>query len=156
LQIITRMQTGVASSRPIYEQSSDIANEQRVAEKLSELWNFDSWKRNPPRYPIDISLMRGTRIKAFAEIKCRNVPSGTYNTYMLSAGKAMSARTLTEVTGLPCFLVVRWTDCLGWIDLETAEPLYVGWGGRSDRDDSQDMEPVMHYDIIKFKELAWP
>ena len=77
----------------------------------------------------------------------------TYNTYLLSSAKVMSAHTLTRATGLPCFLVVQWTDCLGWIDLETTEPLYVGWGGRIDRNDSQDMEPVMHYDILEFKRM---
>ena len=147
------MQAGAVSSRPTYEKSSDIANEERVAEKLSEMWELDNWQRNPLRYPVDISLMRGNRIKAFAEIKCRNVSSCTYSTYLLSAGKVMSAHTLTRATGLPCFLVVQWTDCLGWIDLEMTEPLYVGWGGRIDRDDSQDMEPVMHYDILEFKRM---
>tara|TARA_R110000744_G_scaffold4565_5_gene16463 strand:+ start:4280 stop:4729 length:450 start_codon:yes stop_codon:yes gene_type:complete len=139
--------------RPIYEKSADISNEELVAEKLSKIWDFDNWKRNPPRYPIDISLMRDNHIKAFAEIKCRNVTSDTYNTYLLSSAKVMSAHTLTRATGLPCFLVVQWTDCLGWIDLETTEPLYVGWGGRIDRNDSQDMEPVMHYDILEFKRM---
>jgi hypothetical protein len=141
------------TSRPIYEKSSDISNEELVAEKLSKIWDFDSWQRNPPRYPIDISLMKDRHIKAFAEIKCRNVDIDTYSTYLLSVGKVMSAHSLTKATGLPCFLVVQWTDCLGWIDLEVTEPLYVGWGGRIDRRDSQDMEPVMHYDLSQFKRV---
>ena len=74
-----------------------------------------------------------------------------YDTYMISVGKVMSAHSLTKATSLPCLLVVRWSDAIGWIDLEMTAQKYVGWGGRVDRKDAQDMEPVLHYDIEAFK-----
>jgi hypothetical protein len=139
--------------RPTYENSSDIANEERVAQELTELWGLDKWHRNPPKYPIDISFIKDGRIIGFAEIKCRAVTRNQYDTYMISVGKVMSAHSLTKATSLPCLLVVRWSDSIGWIDLAMTEPKYVGWGGRVDRKDSQDMEPVMHYDISEFKRV---
>ena len=133
--------------RPTYENSSDIANEERVAQELTELWGLDKWHRNP------ISFIKDGRIIGFAEIKCRAVTRNQYDTYMISVGKVMSAHSLTKATSLPCLLAVRWSDAIGWIDLEMTEPKYVGWGGRVDRKDSQDMEPVMHYDISEFKRV---
>jgi hypothetical protein len=136
--------------RPIYESSTDISNEERLAEHLVLRWKLDGWKRNPPMYPIDISFIKDGVITGFAEIKCRTVPKDRYETYMISVSKVMAANSLSRVTRLSCLLVVKWTDSLGWIDLIKAQPEFVAWGGRSDRQDSQDMEPVIHFDIGNF------
>ena len=135
--------------RPIYENIDDISNEERLAEHLMLRWELDGWKRNPPMYPIDISFMKDGVIKGFAEIKCRNCSADTYKTYMISASKVIAAQSLTKATGLDCYLVVKWTVSLGWISL--IRPKFVAWGGRSDRQDPQDMEPVIHFDIDDFR-----
>ena len=136
--------------RPIYESKSDISNEESLAEYLVLKWKLDGWKRNPRMYPIDISFIKDGVITGFAEIKCRTVTKDTYETYMISVSKVMAASDLVKATGLSCLLVVKWTDCVGWIDLEAIKPKFVAWGGRSDRQDFQDMEPVAHYDIKDF------
>ena len=149
-------------ARPIYESIDDISNEERLAEHLMLRWELDGWKRNPPMYPIDISFMKDGVIKGFAEIKCRNCSADTYKTYMISASKVIAAQSLTKATGLDCYLVVKWTDSLGWISFGSGEEVvdprpgiistkFVAWGGRSDRQDPQDMEPVIHFDIDDFR-----
>ena len=137
--------------RPIYESSTDISNEEMLAEHLVLRWKLDGWKRNPTMYPIDISFIKDGAITGFAEIKCRTVPKDRYETYMISASKVMSANSLSRVTRLSCLLVVKWADYLGWIDLIKVQPKFVAWGGRSDRQDPQDMEPVIHFDIDDFR-----
>ena len=140
----------IESRRPIYEQSSDIANEERVAERLCSWWELDGWKRNPKMYPIDISFIKNEEITGFAEIKCRTVSKDTYKTYMISLSKVLSAHEISKATGLSCLLIVEWTDVIGWIDLGRVRPEFIGWGGRTDRNDAQDMAPVAPYNIEEF------
>ena len=138
-------------ARPIYETNLDIEAEEWVARKMSERWKCDRWERNPSKYPIDISFMRGDVIVGFAEIKCRNVRRADFKTYIISADKIMSGRNLAAATKVPCMLVVCWQDDIGWLDMNKAEPVFVGYGGRLDRGDPQDVEPVIHYEISQFE-----
>ena len=71
---------------------------------------------------------------------------------MISVSKVMAARALTDATGVECLLIVKWKDNAGWINL-SKDPDSVGFGGRVDRNDSQDMEPVVYYNIIRFKDF---
>ena len=137
--------------RPTYETNKDIEYESHVAGVFANKHRLD-WVRNPPKYPIDISFRRGPDIVLFAEIKCRKVKKDVYETYMISASKVMAAKALTDATGVPCILIVKWKDNAGWINL-SKDPDSVGFGGRVDRNDSQDMEPVVYYNIIRFKDF---
>ena len=136
--------------RPIYETDSDVEREEWVAQTLSERWKCSGWKRNPRKYPIDISFIRDNQVVGFAEIKCRNVARQKYDTYMISADKIVAGINLAKATNLRCLLVVCWTDAIGWIDMHKTEPDSIGYGGRLDREDSQDVEPVIYYDIDQF------
>ena len=98
--------------RPTYETDEDIEYESHVADLFASKHNMQS-VRNPPKYPIDISFRRGTDIVLFAEIKCRKVRKAVYETYMISASKVMAAKALTDATGVPCILIVKWKDQAG-------------------------------------------
>ena len=135
--------------RPVYESQSDIDYEKHVADVFANRHRMD-WVRNPSKYPIDISFMRGDSIVLFGEIKCRKVNKDTYPTYMISVSKIMAARALTNATGVECLLIVKWKDNCGWINLNK-DPDSVGFGGRVDRNDNQDLEPVAYYEISRFK-----
>jgi len=137
--------------RPTYETDQDVEYEKHVADVFAEKHGM-TWVRNPVKYPIDISFMQGNNISLFAEIKCRKVDKDTYPTYMISVSKVMAARALTDATGVECLLIVKWKDNAGWINL-SKDPDSVGFGGRADRNDSQDMEPVVYYNIIRFKDF---
>jgi len=137
--------------RPTYETDEDIEYESHVAGLFASKHNMQ-WVRNPPKYPIDISFRRGPDIVLFAEIKCRKVRKDVYETYMISVSKVMAAKALTDATGVPCILIVKWKDQAGWINFKE-KPNGVGFGGRVDRSDNQDMEPVVYYDIERFKDL---
>ena len=114
--------------RPTYETDEDIKYESHVADVFASKHNMQ-W-----------------------EIKCRKVKKEVYETYMISASKVIAARALTDATGLSCILIVKWKDQAGWINFKE-KPNSVGFGGRVDRGDNQDMEPVVYYDIDRFKEV---
>ena len=66
----------------------------------------------------------------------------------------MAARALSETSKLPSFLVVRWSDNCGYIRIDTLLDFEISMGGRTDRGDKQDIEPVMLIPIHNFTELS--
>lgn len=128
--------------RPRYETSEDLTREDDFSRVVGKKFNC-SFSKMPDRYGLDFCLTRGGVATAFAEIKVRSNPRGKYPTYMISLSKVTSANVLNASTGLPCFLLVRWTDCWGYVRIDgMIAQGNVGIGGRTDRGDPQDMEPV--------------
>lgn len=138
-------------TRPLYESQADRTNEQEVATDLFRYWRCTAAKL-PIRYEVDYALCRNGQIMAWAEIKCRTTPRGLYPTYMVSLGKVLAGLELQKRTNLPFLLVVRWSDSLGWISGPTARE--VTFGGRRDRADAADIEPMVHIPINQFA-LLW-
>jgi len=139
--------------RPTYETAEDRNNERRLAAKIERHYGCILQKM-PMKLSLDFMAMRDGKAVAFIEARQRKIAMNTYPTYMLSLYKAMQARALTMTTGLPCFLAVQWTDKAGIARLPPAhEDMHVEMGGTTRRDDPQDIEPMVHFDIANFKEL---
>ena len=140
-------------TRPTYETQTDRNNERRLAAKIEKHYNCMLTKM-PMKLSLDFMAMRDGKAVAFIEARQRKIAMNTYPTYMLSLYKAMQARLLTMTTGLPCFLAVQWTDKAGMVRLPPShEDMHVEMGGTTRRDDPQDIEPMVHFDIANFKEL---
>ena len=139
--------------RPTYETQTDRNNERRLAAKIEKHYGCILSKM-PMKLSLDFMAIREGKAVAFIEARQRKIAMNTYPTYMLSLYKAMQARSLTMTTGLPCFLAVQWTDKAGIAKLPPAhEDMHVVMGGTTRRDDPQDIEPMVHFDIANFKEL---
>jgi hypothetical protein len=76
---------------------------------------------------------------------------------MISLGKIMAARRLSEASQLPSFLLVQWTDpklwnydVCGYVRLDSLLDFKIAVGGRTDRGDPQDIEPVALIPIGEF------
>jgi hypothetical protein len=134
--------------RPLYETQLDLKNEASVADVMASIWKCQMTKLQP-RDAFDYAAVRGKDIAAFVEIKTRTNPMNRYPTYMISMTKIISANAIFMSTGVPSFLAVRWTDCIGWVRLNNAN-VKLEIGGRTDRSDAQDIEPVCHISISKF------
>ena len=65
------------------------------------------------------------------------------------------AKQLTLVTGLPSMLAVRWADAVGITKLPPDE-MDVQLGGTVRRGDAQDIEPMVYFDVNKFRVLEVP
>ena len=139
--------------RPTYETQTDRNNERRLAAKIEKHYGCILSKM-PMKLSLDFMAIRDGKAVAFIEARQRKIAMNTYPTYMLSLYKAMQARSLTMTTGLPCFLAVQWTDKEGIAKLPQAnEDMNIEMGGTTRRDDPQDIEPMVHFDIANFKEL---
>lgn len=133
------------------ETEHDLKLELLTINTINRLWNCESVKL-PNHQRLDFALLQRGNIKAFVEIKCRTFESSRYKDTMLHLDKVMAARDLSKHTGLDSYLIVQWTDRLATINF--AEDFDVGFGGRRDRGDSQDVGLVAHFEISKFKELG--
>jgi len=134
--------------RKRYENLVSLGNEKRVIEKITTKWRCGAEKL-PISYGLDFALVDEKRkVKALAEIKVRSNPMDQYPTFFIAYHKISHAKMWNH----PCFLIVQWTDDLGFISLKE-EPAYVAMGGRRDRGDEADQEPMAHFYIKDFTRI---
>jgi len=136
--------------RPYYENQRDLTNENLVATALKEK-GLDFVKM-PVSYRLDFAMLHKGKVRGFAEVKTRNNRHDKYPTLMISLGKVMAARQLSEATGTRSILFVKFLDGLYWCDF--ASPFNLEIGGRKDRQDDADIEPVAHFAISAFRRFG--
>ena len=135
--------------RPIYETEKDLEKEERLALAFAQKYGAEAHKL-PALYPLDYSYTKDGSVVAFIEIKIRTNSFAAYPTYMISLSKITSARNIHIATGLPVLLAVKWgCGTVGFIDVNSPfENLTMG--GRKDRNDEADIEPVVHWSMEAF------
>lgn len=133
--------------RPMYESEADLDREWVAVQEFC-----DHTKTIPIKLPIgaraDYMLCRGREGKAVVEVKCRNNRRTAYPTYMLSKGK-YDALCQWSSMGFYVALLVNWEDSIGYVSIPIEHE--VSEGGRWDRSDPKDVEPVVLIDVGKFK-----
>lgn len=135
--------------RPLYESRQDLENELGVMNKIAGIANM-TFRKMPIRYSVDYALMKGDGVHAWVEVKCRKNESNKYPTLMISAAKLMDGVNLSYHTGKPFFLVVKWQDGIGRVKLDSLVKYKLSFGGRYDRGDAQDIEPVYEIPTADF------
>jgi hypothetical protein len=71
---------------------------------------------------------------------------------MLSLAKIIHGMELARATEKPFLVVVEWNDVVGWHKVEKVHSIRMG--GRVDRGDWQDMEPVVDIPTSEFKKIC--
>lgn len=137
--------------RPLYENDNNLRSEKNLISHVSDCWNVVSYKM-PMSYKIDYAMYRDDILIGFAEVKCRTHKFGTFPTYIISLAKVMEARRLARETDTRSILIVSWTDKIGYLDFLCHHQ--IRHGGRADRNDWQDQEPVCHFDLKHFKGIG--
>ena len=135
----------------MYENDNDLRSEKNLISYVSDCWNVASYKL-PMSYKIDYVMYRDDSPVGFAEVKVRTHTFGTFPTYIISLGKVMEARRLARETNTKSILIVSWTDRTGYLDFFSHHQ--IRHGGRSDRNDWQDQEPMCHFDLKHFKGIG--
>ena len=135
----------------MYENDNDLRSEKNLISYVSDCWNVASYKL-PMSYKIDYVMYRNESPVGFAEVKVRTHTFGTFPTYIISLAKVMEARRLARETNTKSILIVSWTDRTGFLDFFSHHQ--IRHGGRSDRNDWQDQEPMCHFDLKNFKGIG--
>ena len=134
-------------SRPAYESNENLSEEEKVAYFVAAAWGGEPVKL-PKFYKCDWGIVKLGSIKALIEIKCRDFMPDKYPTLILSADKWTYLCCSDFALGIPCLFVARFADqSIRYIRPSHQQGFIVNLGGRSDRSDWQDMEPVVHIPI---------
>ena len=143
-------------NRPAYETAANRDAEREIVEAwISHRWPGKRTARKfptGPRYCIDYGLYSGfDNLMAVAEIKDRGAQ---YATVILGASK-MHELIRWMRNGTPAYFVVRIPRGIFEYRI-TVDVTHLGikLGGRSDRNDSNDMEPVYHIPMDYFTKVT--
>lgn len=135
--------------RPLYESAEDRTRELVAAEAAFGPHGL-SVRKLPLAYEVDFAVLRGERVIGVAEVKVRG---RAYDTLMLSLHKLQALRRFAS-TGLLAWVLVSVPAGLYARRIDPDEPLDVRWGGRLDRGDWQDMEPVAHLPMVGMRRVS--
>ncbi len=101
-------------------------------------------------YPVDAIGYDGSRLHSIIEAKVRKNPRAAYPTYMISMEKFARGVAMAEALHCDFVIAVQWSDAFGCYTHTKAAKHRVAMGGRTDRGDAQDIEPVVHIPIEDF------
>lgn len=140
-------------SRSLYETQKDQLAEARVAKRVAAKWDCRPIKLRP-LYVIDYAMLRDGKCHAFVEIKCRSYSMRQMDDmggFMLSLDKWCKGNELAKAGGTSFVIVVDAVGGIYWYSGTEHDGL--SFGGRTDRDDPQDVEPVVLLKAARFKKL---
>ena len=137
-------------SRKLYETQADRDNEREIIDQICAARGCEAYKL-PFKYRMDFAMVKGGKVTALVEVKNRNCASFKYPNFMISLDKIIHANNLTMITHLPCWLAVRWTDCIGLVDFEMWRDISLG--GRFDRGDPDDFQLQGYFNIKDFVKI---
>lgn len=138
------------SARHFYESSADRSKERAVIDVFGSIFNVKPVKLKPSLI-VDFGLIRGDQIVGVAEVKVRGKE---YPEMFISHSKVSELRRW-DADGVKARIIfatphgvyvkkVEGPHIDGWI----------GFGGRTDRGDPQDQEPVVFYKLDQMERIA--
>lgn len=144
--------------RPTYETAAHRAGEAAVAAKLAEAWGVEVAPLKP-FYGIDRAIFADGKMRGVLEIKCRTYPSAQlaqWGGLILSAHKVMAASQWHAVQRMTFVLGLGLPDGVFAMAITPEDPwpvFEVMLAGRTDRGDSQDVEPCCLIPMDRFVKI---
>lgn len=141
--------------RERYERQSDRRNEARVADHFAVKCSVAARKfPDGPRYSIDYGFFEiggARRMVGVGEVKCRGK---RYDTLIIGLSKIRELCAYHRM-GFGAVIIVEWPDGIYWCKVgeKTMRDARTEWGGRVDRMDADDMEPVVHLPSEWFRRI---
>jgi hypothetical protein len=139
------------------ETEADRLNQTEIADFVQRRYHFDGYVwLSPFGYRLDGCFYKADGLtrqpKQFFEAKCRSFAFGRYKEgYNISVGKLMAAHWLHDVTGLRSALYARFSDGVIAATDITHHQYGLVIGGRTDRNQPYDIEPMAQIPWDKFK-----
>lgn len=143
-------------NRPLYETADNLKQEKAVADFASRKWGC-SFAKLKKAYALDYAIIRDKKVVSFAEIKCRKYSMEKLDSmggFMISLHKWIEAKNICQVSSVPFSLIIKTEDGVWLHKTEDFSNDGVIIGGRYDRGDSQDVEPVVLLKSDRFKKIG--
>lgn len=156
------------TSRQRYETEEDLKEEFHVMNIVCQHWKCKAIKLNDRRFNIDFiayrveegwgvvpDAERKNRIQStsggvYIEVRCRNNLKNQFPTMILAEKKWIELRKYSWPNN-PAIFLVRWKDCIGFVQYDDNLKVKREWGGRNQMRDKEDVEPMIHIPISSFK-----
>ena len=132
--------------RTQYESKED----RNIEQKLIKDYVSTGALKLPKSYGFDFMVQHGPKLPEVWEVKRRKK---RYSTWFVSLLKLLKAQHY-EALGIKAYALVEIEGKVYTLRF-TETPYYIEWGGRSDRNDSADQEPMVHYKLINMKEIVY-
>lgn len=136
-----------------YESQGDRDNEETFRQLVESSW-MCRLRKLPVSYRVDYMVTVGDDTVAWIEFKAR---SQWYSTMIMSLSKFLAGQDIAQRTGCKFLIAYSVGGDVRYGEFTKAEIgeglLQVRWGGRDDRGDSQDAEPVVLIPLEKLKVL---
>lgn len=140
--------------RPTHENAATLEAEAAAAALMCDPYKIELHKL-PRRYELDYMMMHDHTLYGWLEVKCRPGVD-RYATYSISLAKIDRGCSMAERFGGRFLVLVQRTSGLAVIDCLDQKPVAVAMGGRTDRGDPEDREPLCHYSWDQFTMLKQP
>jgi hypothetical protein len=148
---------GERMARPKNETEDDLAAEDEAKSVIEDAWNVTIVKLQPHVYGVDWMICKNNlSLHSWGEFKRRYCDMQTYDSLALSLGKWLRLKWNAERSLLPFAIYVQWNDTS---IMYKSFPHTTGMGypckvgGRLDRDQTGDEEPMIYIPISEFTPL---
>ena len=148
---------------PLYETDAHRAAERIVANVYAGLLPDGLLMvERPPESGCDWIVVRATdkQIDKYIEIKCRpSNKQAAYKSYMLDLNKARACLNLAHTSPAVWILIYAWSDKIVGRKFDPIDRKDRFWwgaflGGRTDRGDDMDVDPVVYFDACTFVKIG--
>lgn len=143
-------------TRPLYETEENLREESMFCDDLAKIWDV-TMKKLAPQYSIDrLCFREGEDAVAALEVKCLNKTSSKcayYGDSYLNIEKYLALKEFAA-TGIPSIYAVRLIDGDFFYRVDVDERCAIRLVGRTDRDDSLDIKPVVRLPWERFKKIC--
>jgi hypothetical protein len=141
---------------PRYETEQDLSREWAIGVEFARQFNATIRKLpESKRYFCDLGVFREGQMVAIVEIKDRPGWKLPYGDVILGLSKVRELQSYNDMMGVPAFFVARLAGEIHFAKInEDVKNWYIRWGGRTDRDDAADQEPVVHIPYSSFRKLG--
>jgi len=139
-------------ARPLYENAATLEEEIKFFRDLRSTTEYSQtrFRKLPISYKLECAIehIPTGKITGFCEFKRRKNLREQYPTLILSLQKYRELQAVSEFSN--ALLFVRWNDRDGVHEITEYAEADIRWGGRKDRGDWQDEEPVVHIPVDDF------
>ncbi len=146
----------MGEARPLYETPENLEREADVVRRLEARWQAEAIKL-PISYKLDYVFVRdGKEVRSFCEIKVRRYTWEEIDRmggYMISLAKWTAAESFCTISGLPFIVAVSAAGEIRFASIRAFDHDGVVHGGRADRGDWQDKEPMVLLSVGRFRPL---
>ncbi len=140
---------GEGYHRPRYEGPENRRIEFYIMRSVAAIERVD-FRKMSLAYRLDFALVvpgsgKVPRVCGFTEVKRRKYSFRRLPDLWVSVGKAIAARGIMQMTGLPARFIAAYDDGVYAWDFapDNSAKYRIVWGGRDDRGDWQDKEPMI-------------